>query len=204
MNKFTKAITGTILMASLAACSTTTGTPQTPDGWDSNSELNIDSRLIESAERSAGATEALAQIESARTAPMEAPVTGGEMSRLPPELLRPTTVEWMGPALDLTRTLAENIGYSYSVVGRMPPVDVMVSISAVDEPAVKVFEDIGYQVSEFASVYVDPNVKRVEFRFKTNEMEAMEAPRVGNAPQYASGGNRSTPPVRNTKDRLGK
>ena len=205
MNKFIKMVTGTVLIAGLSACNATTGaTPKTPDGWDSSSEMNIDERLVESAERSAGAAEALAQIESARTAPMESPVASEEMSKMPPELLRPTTVEWMGPALDLTRMLAENIGYSYSVVGKMPPVDIMVSISAIDEPAVKVFEDIGYQVSEFASVYVDPNVKRVEFRFKTNMQESMEAPRVGNAPQYSSGNAGTNPPVKRTKDRLGK
>ena len=122
------------------------------------------------------------------------------MSKLPPELLRPTTVEWMGPALDLTNELARNIGYEFAVIGQMPPVDVMASVSAVDEPAVKVFENIGYQVSEFATVYLDPNVKRVEFRFKTNDMQAMTSPSVMPAPSR----NTSAAPKVVRKDRIGK
>ena len=170
------------------------------DTFDAGDQAALDTSLNESADRAAGAAEVLAQIEAARTAPQEPPVAEGEMSKLPPELLRPTTVEWMGPALDLTNELSRNIGYEFAVMGQMPPVDVMVSISAVDEPAVKVFENIGYQVSEFATVFLDPNTKRVEFRFKTNHIQAMEAPAAMPAPAR----NTQAAPKVVRKDRIGK
>jgi defect-in-organelle-trafficking protein DotD len=198
-----KVILGTALIAGLSACERIpSSTPQAPEGWDEASAEQIDGRIAESAERSSGAAEALAQIKAAETAPVEPPVAEEEMSKMPPELLRPTTVEWMGPAVELTEMLAQNIGYKYSVVGNEPPVDVMVSVSAVDEPALKVFENIGYQVSEFANVYVDPNVKRVEFRFKGNHHNMEHSPSVKKSSDYSM--NHSTPSVKRHKDKLGK
>lgn len=165
MKSTTMKITGALfLAAALSACGTTA---KSPDEWDSAAEVDVNDTISESADRAANASETLAQIERARTEPVEAPVT--DLSHLPPELQRPTTVEWMGPAVELVGELARNIGYSYSVQGTEPPVDVMVSISVVDEPAVKVFENIGYQVASFANVFVDPNGKRVEFRFLNDE-----------------------------------
>jgi hypothetical protein len=102
----------------------------------------------------------------------------------------------------LVAELARNIGYSYSVIGDEPPVDVMVSVSAVDEPAVKVFEDIGYQVAKFAEVFVDPTGKRVEFRFVSEHQAAAVAP----APKAQSLKAPATQPtsVRRHKEPLGK
>ena len=135
---------------------------------ESSAAKQIDERLSKSAERAAAANETLAQVERTRTAPTSPSMDGDAIAKMPPELQRPTSVEWTGPAAQLVEELARNIGYTFSVVGQEPPVDIMVSVSAVDEPAIKVFEDIGYQVSQFAEVFVDPNGKRIEFRFLTN------------------------------------
>lgn len=203
MKILTKLILTTALVSGISACNPTlmnqTEDCCTPTEWDESSAPEVNDSLTESAERAAGAAEVLAQIEAAKTAPQEAPVAEEEMSQLPAELLRPTTVEWMGPALDLTHELARNIGYEFAVMGQLPPVDVMVSVSAVDEPAVKVFENIGYQVAEFATVYLDPNTKRVEFRFKSNEMAATTTPEVVAAPVA-----KPSQPKVVRRDRLGK
>ena len=201
MIKILKITTGIALAISVSACDTLPS-QSSPTGWDEANETQIDDSLAQSALEASNAAEVLAQIESARTAPMENPMSGDQMNNLPPELLRPTTVEWTGPAVDLTGELAKSIGYSYSVVGQMPPVDVMVSVSSVDEPAVKVFENIGYQVAEFADVFVDPNTKRIEFRFKSNQMEA-HAAGVSKAGSLA-GNSGSATGVKTRKDRLGK
>lgn len=202
-SKVSKILLGSTLAMGLSACEMApTTTSQTPEGWDESAAQKIDSRIAESAEKASGAAEALAQMKAAEVEPVEDPVVQEEMSKLPPELLRPTTIEWMGPAVELVDMLAKNIGYAYSVVGTQPPVDVMVSVSSVDEPAVKVFENIGYQVSEFASVYVDPNAKRVEFRFKQNHhSKTMEKPTVRESQRQNT---KNTPSVKNVKDKLGK
>ena len=202
----TKLVTGTALLTVLAACepnlSNNSSSPSDDMGssWSSEQASQVGESLANSADRAAGAAEVLAQIEAARTAPEEAPVDAEEMSQMPSELMRPTTVEWMGPALDLLHELSNNIGYDFAVIGTLPPVDIMASISAVDWPAVKVFENIGYQISEFGTVYVDPNTKRVEVRFKSNEVAASaDVPSVKKAVRTAPSSTTGT-----SKDRLGK
>lgn len=175
------------------------------DSWDSKAARQIDDTLAKAAERSANANETLAQIERTRTAPTEPAMDGKDMEKLPPELRRPTTIEWTGPGVDLVGELARNIGYKYAVVGQEPVIDIMVSVSSVDEPAIKVFEDIGYQVAQYAEVFVDPNAKRIEFRYHSNSVaEASKpgAPRMS-APSFNAPPKAPTA-VRSHKESLGK
>ena len=213
------AAVGAILMTT-TACSQLMDSPfqdmEESDQWDSAAADQIDDRLSDSAERASDASETLAQIERTRTAPVEESLDGNGIDGMPPELQRPTTVEWTGPAPDLVNELARNIGYDYAIVGTTPPVDVMVSVSAVDTPAIKVFEDIGYQVSKFAEVFVDPNGKRIEFRFLTDdhaEDEGMPMPQQQptpkadneiSAPRLSSTPDSEPRSVRRAKDKLGK
>ena len=157
------------------------------DTFDAGDQAALDTSLNESADRAAGAAEVLAQIEAARTAPQEPPVAEGEMSKLPPELLRPTTVEWMGPALDLTNELTRNIGYEFAVMGQMPPVDVMVSISVVDEPAVKFLKTLGIKFQNLQHLPRPTTKRRVPLQ---NELHPSNGSTYSNASactQYASG-----------------
>lgn len=179
-------------------------------GPESSAAKQIDDRLSQAAERAAAANETLAQVERTRTAPTDPSMDGEAIASMPPELQRPTSVEWTGPAPQLVEELARNIGYTFSVIGKEPPVDIMVAVSAVDEPAIKVFEDIGYQVSQFAEVFVDPNGKRIEFRFLTNAHadDTPSAKAIAPAHKSPSLNHRqaaNTPPaVRKHKEKLGK
>ncbi len=213
MNNFSKVAIVTTLLLSVSACVEGGLTQKDPADWDSAAAKQIDERISQSAERATDANETLSQIERTRTAPTETSITGEDLASLPPELQRPTTVEWTGPAVDLVSELSRNIGYTFAVVGQEPSIDIMVSVSAVDEPAVKVFEDVGYQVSQYAELFMDPNAKRVEFRYLSdhhaanNHVDAPSSPKTGmkspslkqNSPQ----GN-AAPTVRKHKERLGK
>ena len=190
-----------LLLSTVSACATLPSSADQTD-WDSKAANQIDDRLSDAAERAAASSETLAQVERARTAPVEPSMSGADVMDMPPELQRPTTVEWTGPAAELVAELARNIGYAYSVVGDEPPVDVMVSVSAVDEPAVKVFEDIGYQVAKFAEVFVDPTGKRVEFRF-VSEHQASAVAAAPKAPRLQAPSTQPTS-VRRHKEPLGK
>ncbi|MHA6345905.1 DotD/TraH family lipoprotein [Roseivivax sp. CAU 1761] len=176
--------------------------PDADGKWDSKAAKQIDETLAKAAERSANANETLAQIERTRTAPTEPSLAGADLENLPPELRRPTTIEWVGPGVDLVGELARNIGYTYAVAGQEPAVDIMVSVSAVDEPAIKVFEDIGYQVAQYAEVFVDPNAKRIEFRYHSDQVAEASAPRMS-APSFNAPGKAPTA-VRKHKEKLGK
>lgn len=114
---------------------------------------------------------------------------GGDLEKLPPELRRPTTIEWVGPGVDLVGELARNIGYKYAVIGQEPAVDIMVSISAVDEPAIKVFENLGYQVAQYAEVFVDPNAKRIEFRYHSEQVAEASNPQTPRMSAPSFGGS---------------
>lgn len=149
-----------VAAALLAGCAKNTETRL--DELDSNSRRAVEDSLAQSAARAAKAQETLAQVERARTEPAPASL---DVSGLPSELKRPATMNWSGPGPEAARQVAGLVGYEFRVVGNPPPNLPMVSIAATDLPVAKIVEDIGLQVQGIAQVLVDPNLKRVEFRY---------------------------------------
>jgi len=131
---------------------------------------HVDSLLSDAAMKAAEAQERLARIQSARTKPAPSPL---DESGLPEELKVPATIDWSGPAHEAARRVASLIGYSFAVTGNPPSIPPSVNISMKDAPAAKVLENIGLQAFPFGEVSVDPNVKRVEFRY----LQAQQQPR---------------------------
>ncbi len=121
-------------------------------------------RLSESAERAAAAQADLARIQEARTRPAPRPFDE-TLAGVPVELRKAATVEWSGPAPEAARRVAAIVGYSFSVVGNPPATPPMVNIHMREVPAAKAFEDIGLQAQPYGQVVVDPNTRRVEFRY---------------------------------------
>lgn len=147
----------------LGACATQAGPTVEPE-WDSRSRAEIEDRIAASASRSANALETLAMIERARTEPVPSGISEG-LQGFPDELRRPTTIEWSGPADEVAERLSKNIGYSFLKSGSEPSIPVMAQLSARDVPTIKAFENIGLQIAPYATLIVDPNVKRVELRY---------------------------------------
>ncbi len=145
-------------MAVLASCATTSSEPSVSNDYISN----IDGRLSKAAEQAAKAQTDLARIQKARTKPAPLPL---DESGLPPELKRPATLEWSGPAQEAASKIAALVGYEFHVVGNPPSVPPVVHVSIHDVPAAKALEQIGLQAYPFGEVAVDPNMKRVEFRY---------------------------------------
>lgn len=123
---------------------------------------NIDTRLDKAAEQAAKAQTELARIQKARTKPAPLPL---DESNLPPELKRSATLEWSGPAQEAASKITALVGYEFHVVGNPPSVPPVVHVSIHDVPAAKALEQIGLQAYPFGEVAVDPNMKRVEFRY---------------------------------------
>lgn len=152
-------------MAALAACTLALGACATQKATvveQSTLHREVDESLARAAERAAEAQETLARIQIARTKPTPSPIDEAE---LPKELRRPATVDWSGPAHEAARRVAALIGYSFSVVGNPPSIPPMIHATMTDAPAAKVLEQIGLQAYPFGEVAVDPNAKRVEFRY---------------------------------------
>ena len=139
----------------------------------------IDSRLAEAAQKAAKAQENLARVQIARTKPAPLPL---DESSLPEELRRPATVDWSGPAHEAARKIAALIGYSFAVTGNPPSIPPMVHVSVADVSAAKALENIGLQAYPFGEVTIDPNVKRIEFRY----LQAQQQPRspAGTSPVF--------------------
>lgn len=172
------AIVAAVAATLLAGCAK--GTRDTRlDELDSNSRRAVEDSLAASAARAAKAQETLAQIERARTEPAPASL---DVSGLPPELRRPATMNWSGPAPEAARQVAGLVGYEFRIVGNAPPNLPMVSVAATDLPVAKVVEDIGLQVQGIAQVLVDPNVKRIEFRYLAAYPAGRTSRRIQSAP----------------------
>ncbi len=160
------------------------------DELDSNSRRAVEDSLAQSAARAARAQETLAQVERSRTEPAPPSL---DVAGLPPELRRPATMNWSGPGQEAARQMAGMVGYEFRIVGNPPPNLPMVSIAQTDAPVGKIVEDIGLQVQGMAQIVVDPNLKRVEFRY------VAAYPAVGPAPAgvrgYARGSYASAPAI---------
>lgn len=129
---------------------------------DSHSRQLIADDLARAADRAVKAQETLALVQRARTEPSPLPV---DPAGLPAELRRPATMNWAGPGHEAARQVAGLVGYDFRIVGNPPAVAPMVNVAATDVPVGKIFEDIGLQVQGVAQIAVDPNSKRVEFRY---------------------------------------
>lgn len=121
-------------------------------------------KLAESSERAATAQAELARIQEARTRPAPRPFDES-LAGVPAELRRAVTLEWSGPGVEAARRVASIVGYEFRIVGNPPASPVSVHVSQRESPAAKVLEDIGLQSQPFGQVTVDPNVRRIEYRF---------------------------------------
>ena len=153
-----------LALSSLGGCASQPELKPVPaDNFDQETAVQVNDTLAKAATRTSKAVETLAMIERARTEPRAAPVN--EL-KLPLALRQPTTVSWSGRADKLVQNLATSAGYQFKTTGHSTPIPVMVQIDAKQQPLAKVFEDIGLQTFPYASVVVDPNTQRVEFRYE--------------------------------------
>lgn len=121
-------------------------------------------KLAESSERAATAQAELARIQEARTRPAPRPFDD-TLTGVPSELRRAVTLEWSGPGVEAARRVATIIGYEFRIVGNPPANPVSVHVSQRESSAAKVLEDIGLQSQPFGQVVVDPNTRRIEYRY---------------------------------------
>lgn len=125
---------------------------------------NVSSMLADAAERASKALETLAAVEYSRTPTVDiAPVNNA-----PTELRRAITVNWIGPAETITKTLADRAGYSFMAIGNTPPVPIVVAIDATNTPIIDVLRDVGLQLGTRGDVRVDSSQKIVEIHYPPN------------------------------------
>jgi defect-in-organelle-trafficking protein DotD len=114
--------------------------------------------LANAADKASTALETLAAIEqfnspSVATAP---PVN------VPTELNRAVTIDWLGPVEQISKTLADQSGYRFVVLGDVPPVPVVVDIDVENRPIIEVMRNIGLQLGRRADLRLDSQRRVVE------------------------------------------
>jgi defect in organelle trafficking protein DotD len=118
-------------------------------------------RLAQAAEKATYAQSKMAQIEAFRT-PMPAqnglaaPVSGMEQA---------TSITWTGPIDQISRTLAEMAGLTFKTKGKEPPLPLVVSVEAHQQPIMKIMQDIGAQAGRRADIIVEPATRTLTLRY---------------------------------------
>lgn len=119
--------------------------------------------LAQAADKAANALETLAAVEQKRTpAASIAPIAGA-----PPELRRAVTVNWIGPANEVTKMLALRAGYGFETLGAEPATPVVVSLDVTNKPVIEALRSVGLQLGSRADVQVDSQRRVVELNYNS-------------------------------------
>ena len=75
------------------------------------------------------------------------------------------SVDWSGPIEELTARIANAAHYRLRVLGKAPPVPVLISLDVKDESLAEILRNIDYQAGKKAFLHVYPNSQVVELRY---------------------------------------
>lgn len=148
--------TCTAALLLLSACSQKIQSPQVVASPDKVSLM-----LAEAADKAARSLETLAAVEQAKSPG----VAVEPIHNAPVELQRVITVDWVGPAEQISQKLADRASYEFMLYGAPPPVPLIVSLDVENRPVIEVLRDIGLQLGARADVKVDAQRKTVELHY---------------------------------------
>ncbi len=117
--------------------------------------------LAEAADKASSALETLAAVEQSRSSA----VAVQPIHNAPPELKRAMTINWIGPAEQLTKKLADRASYTFLAVGDRPPVPLTVSIDVENRPVIDILRDVGLQLGVRADIKVDSTRRMIELHY---------------------------------------
>lgn len=119
-------------------------------------------KLVESAASVERSLNQLAQIEKAMHPPtqMPQPINPARYG-----MANLASVDWIGPIEPLLQKIATATHYNLRVIGRTPPVPIIVSIDSNDKPIADILRNATYQAAKRANVLVYPRTKVIELRY---------------------------------------
>ena len=127
--------------------------------------------LADAADRASSALETLAAVEQARSPG----IAVNPIPDAPSELRRAITLDWVGPAEQVTKTLADRAGYVFNTVGNPPPVPIIVTLNVENKPVIDVLRSLGLQFGQRADLKVDAQARVVEMHYAPNTGVGMPA-----------------------------
>jgi defect-in-organelle-trafficking protein DotD len=127
-----------------------------------NSSANANIKLAEAAVAVSQSLQDLAAIEraanpQAKIPPPIDPVKIG-MAGL-------ASVDWTGPIEPIIKKIAKATNYRVRVLGRAPPIPVIVSVYAQSIPLADILRDISFQAQKKATIRVYPSSRVLELRY---------------------------------------
>lgn len=149
-----------VTVAALSACA-----PQVAE--DTPQISKVEERIADAVEKASNANVAIAEVEVATSSPVRA-APGSEVPRnvvLPAEAVQPITVDWNGPVESFLEDISERAGYDLIVTGRAPANQVLITITANDEPLFGVVRRAGNMVHGYADIGFNPGVRKIELRY---------------------------------------
>ncbi len=75
------------------------------------------------------------------------------------------SVDWSGPIEELTYRIAKAAHYKVRVLGKVPAIPILISLTIKDQSLAEILRDIDYQAGMKASIHVYPNSQVVELRY---------------------------------------
>jgi defect-in-organelle-trafficking protein DotD len=128
----------------------------------------VDAMIADAADRAAVALETMAAVD-VNYAPA---VSVAPIPNAPTELNRALTLEWVGPVEPLIKSLADQAGYRFEVLGNAPASPVVVSVNVENTPLIEIMRSVGLQLGTRADVRVDSDARVVEVQYASNAANA--------------------------------
>ena len=124
----------------------------------------VSAMLAEAAGKASRALENLSAVEQKRTPN----ATIKPMQNVPPHLARTVTVNWIGPADEIVKMLANRASYRFQTLGAKPATPVVVNVDVTNKPVIEVLRSVGLQLGARANVRVDSQRQIVELQYAPN------------------------------------
>lgn len=75
------------------------------------------------------------------------------------------SVDWSGPIEELTSRIAKASHFKLRVLGKVPSVPILISLTVKDQSLAEILRDIDYQAGQKASIHVYSNSQVIELRY---------------------------------------
>lgn len=75
------------------------------------------------------------------------------------------SVDWSGPIEELTYRIAKAAHFKVRVLGTVPSIPILISLTSKDQSLAEILRNIDYQAGVKASIHVYPNSQVVELRY---------------------------------------
>lgn len=75
------------------------------------------------------------------------------------------SIDWSGPIEELTARIAKASHFRLNVLGKVPSIPILISLSIKDKSLAEILRDIDYQAGKKASIHVYPNSQVIELRY---------------------------------------